>query len=231
MLELCPEGFEEVEGGELLELAAYVEPAREVILRRVFPSARAHDVALGWEDAWRDFHRPVRVGPLWIGPPWVLAEPGTVAVIIDPGRAFGTGAHPTTRLCLELLVGRPRTGLADLGCGSGVLAVAAAKLGFRPVVALDHDEAATEAARANAAANGVAIQVAAADLLDTALPEVELAVANLELALVEQLAPRVPCGALIASGYLASDAPVMPGWRRRERREADGWAAELFERA
>lgn len=151
-------------------------------------------------------------------------------MIIDPGRAFGTGAHATTRLCLELLLGRPRASLADLGCGSGVLAVAAAKLGFRPVLALDHDDAATEAARANAARNGVTIGVATADVLAAPLPATELACANLESGLVEQLAPRLPGRWLIASGYRASGCPQLEGWRRRERLEADGWAAELFER-
>jgi ribosomal protein L11 methyltransferase len=188
------------------------------------------DVAPGWEDRWRDFHRPVRVGPLWIGPPWEQVEPGTVAVVIDPGRAFGTGAHATTRLCLELLLERPRTSLADLGCGSGVLAVAAAKLGFSPVVALDHDTAATEAARANAARNGVAIDVGTADVLAGPLPAAELVCANLETGLVEPLAARLRGPWLIASGYPASARVEPEGWARRRRLEAGGWAAELFER-
>ena len=110
----------------------------------------------GWEDGWRAFHHGVRVGRLWVGPPWENAPADAVAVVIDPGRAFGTGAHATTRLCLELLQEVEPTSLLDVGCGSGVLSVAAAKLGFAPVRAVDIDEVALETTRANAAANGVA---------------------------------------------------------------------------
>src|SRR5437016_3537985 len=85
-------------------------------------SGEAAPVENGWEDRWRDFHRPIRIGPLWVGPPWEEAPPGAVAVWIDPGRAFGTGAHPTTRLCLELLLDVRRGSLLDVGCGSGVIA-------------------------------------------------------------------------------------------------------------
>ena len=82
--------------------------------------------------------------------------PDALAVVIDPGRAFGTGAHATTRLALELLQDVEPTSLLDVGCGSGVLSVAAAKLGFAPVTAVDIDDVALETTRANAAANGVA---------------------------------------------------------------------------
>jgi ribosomal protein L11 methyltransferase len=112
-----------------------------------------------------------------------------------------------------------------------VLAIAAAKLGFRPVTALDVDPVALQAAAANAAANGVTVEFAAADLLDAPLPEAEVAVANLELAPVERLARRLSSRTLIASGYLAGDTPALGGWRLCERREAEGWAAERFERA
>src|SRR5207237_4668829 len=102
----------------------------------------ATDVEAGWEERWREFHRPVRIGRLWIGPPWEAPPGDALAVIIEPARAFGTGAHPTTRLCLELLVElRSELGAAtavlDIGCGSGVLSIAAAKLGFAPVRAVD----------------------------------------------------------------------------------------------
>ena len=86
------------------------------------------------------------------------ARPGAIDLVVDPGQAFGTGSHPTTRLSLELLLElEPRGSLADLGCGSGVLAIAAAKLGFGPVTAIDHEPAALEATRDNAAANGVVL--------------------------------------------------------------------------
>ena len=230
MLGLCPEGFEEHEADGELELTAYVDPDREERLRHAFGGAEATEVAAGWEDAWRAFHRPVRIGPLWVGPPWEVPDKGTVAVVIDPGQAFGTGAHPTTRLCLELLLGREPGSLADLGCGSGVLAIAAAKLGFGPVVAVDREQAAVEATRANAGANGAEVEARLAELLTAELPETDLALANLERGLVEQVAQRLPARGLIASGYLASGRPAPRGWSRRECLQAEGWAAELFER-
>ncbi|MDQ3867651.1 MAG: 50S ribosomal protein L11 methyltransferase, partial [Actinomycetota bacterium] len=104
MLELFPEGFEEASLRDgAVELRAYTDAGGEDRARRAFPRVRSEAIAAGWEGAWRRFHRPVRVGPLWIGPPWEGADEGALAVVIDPGRAFGTGAHPTTRLCLELL--------------------------------------------------------------------------------------------------------------------------------
>jgi ribosomal protein L11 methyltransferase len=229
MLELFPAGFEEAEAGAEVELAAYGQAAGEERLR-AFGPVSVSPVEPGWADAWRRFHRPAVVGPLWVGPPWEQPPAGAVAVVIDPGRAFGTGAHPTTRLCLELLVERERGSLADLGCGSGVLAIAAAKLGFSPVVALDSDEAAVGAARANAAANGVTVEVRLADVLVDPLPDAGVAVANIALPAVERVAARVGTPLLAASGYLAHEEPQVPGWRRRDRREADGWAADLFAR-
>jgi ribosomal protein L11 methyltransferase len=230
MLELCPEGFEEVEHRDAVELAAYVQTEREQAVRAAFRITEARDVQPGWEEAWKTFHHSVRIGSLWIGPPWESPPAGDLAIVVDPGRAFGTGSHATTRLSLELLLDQPRTSLADLGCGSGVLAIAAAKLGFYPVVAFDQDEAAIEAARANASRNGVAIEVVTADVLTTPAPETELACANLERALVELIAARLAGRRLIASGYVAGECPELPGWTWQDRREADGWAADLFER-
>ena len=90
----------------------------------MFGMGDAADVEDGWEDRWRKFHRPVRVGRLWVGPPWETPPADALAVVIDPGRAFGTGAHPTTQLCLELLQELEPGSLLDVGCGSGVLSVA-----------------------------------------------------------------------------------------------------------
>jgi ribosomal protein L11 methyltransferase len=202
-------------------------------VRERFPDAVARRVPQGWEDAWRAFHRPIRIGRLWIGPPWQAqdADPDALAVVIDPGRAFGTGAHPTTRLALELIQGLEPSSLVDLGCGSGVLAIAAARLGYAPVVALDLDPAAVEATRVNAAANDVSIDVEAADVHVAFLPAARVAVANIALGAIEELAPRLRSTYLVASGYLARETPRLPGWERGDRREADGWAADLFLRA
>ena len=230
MADLFRDGFEEVERDGAIELAAYGDRADEGRVREAFGAADGEDVPPGWAEAWKRFHRPVHVGPLWVGPPWLVPDASPTAVIIEPGRAFGTGAHATTRLCLELLLERPRTSVVDVGCGSGVIAIAAAKVGFSPVHALDSDEAAVEAARSNARVNGVDVAVALADVLRDPLPDARLAVANIARAPLERLAARLRSDTLIASGYLSSERLRLPGWRCLTRRERDGWAAELFAR-
>jgi ribosomal protein L11 methyltransferase len=232
LTDLAPGGWEEREREDGLELALYA-PAGSAVRLAALGDLVEEPVAVGWEERWRAFHRPVRVGSLWVGPPWEPLPPGArPAIVIDPGRAFGTGAHPTTRLCLELLLERDPAGSAvDVGCGSGVLAIAAAKLGFHPVAALDSDPAAVEATRANAAANGVEVDARVADALEDPIPAAGLALANLELAAIPSLAGRLDARRLIASGFLASDALRLAGWRRLDRRELDGWAAELLEHA
>lgn len=230
MVELFPAGFEELELQGELELLAFTDPAGEARLREMFGSVRSSGVEPGWESAWKDFHRPVRIGSLWVGPPWEWPPADALAVVIDPGRAFGTGAHATTRLCLELLLGETPGSLLDIGCGSGVLAVAAARLGFAPIVAVDADPVAVEAAQENAARNGVVVEARVLDALAGPLPEVSLAVANIALRPVEALGPLVRTRRLIASGYLAGEDPELPGWRRIERRRLDEWAADLYER-
>ena len=228
MLELFPEGFEERDAGDGVELAAYTNAGGEERLWAAFGSVSSEAVADGWEERWRAFHRPVRVGPLWIGPPWEEAPTSTSAVVIDPGRAFGTGGHPTTRLCLRLLLELDRGSLLDVGCGSGVLAIAAARLGFSPVVAIDIDEAALKAASRNALANGVALDLRRADAFMEALPATDAVVANVSSAFVPRLAQRLRSPALIVSGYLESDRPQAPGYRAEERVVEDGWAADLL---
>jgi ribosomal protein L11 methyltransferase len=188
-----------------------------------FDVVAADDVAKGWEDSWRAFHHGVQVGRLWVGPPWEDPPADALAVVIDPGRAFGTGAHATTRLCLQLLQEVEPTSLLDVGCGSGVLSVAAAKLGFAPVSAVDLDEVALDTTRTNAAANGVAVDVTV-ELLPS-----RLGVMNIALDVVERMLPQLPVERAITSGYLERDEPHAAGWHRLERRVRDGWAADLLE--
>ncbi len=188
-----------------------------------FDVVETEEVAEGWGDEWRAFHHGVCVGRLWVGPPWEEPPTDLVPVVIDPGRAFGTGAHPTTRLCLELLQHVGAGSLVDVGCGSGVLAIAAAKLGFDPVAAFDIDEVALETTRANAAANGVTIAVLAE------LRPARLAVMNIALDVVERMLPELPVEWAITSGYLERDEPRLIGARRLSRRTSDGWAADLLE--
>ncbi len=223
-IERFPEGFEEIVGSGELELAAYVEGEAP-------PELQAVDVEPGWEERWREFHRPVRVGPFWIGPPWETPAADAVPLVIDPGRAFGTGAHATTRLCIELLSELEPGTLLDVGTGSGIVAIAAAKLGFSPVLGVDVDIAAVEAARRNAAANAVAIDVRAADATTEPLAPADVAVANISLPLVQSLLPRIEARVVVTSGYLERDDPRLGPYVRRVRRVRDGWAADLLERA
>jgi ribosomal protein L11 methyltransferase len=170
----------------------------------------------------------VRAGGLWVGPPWEEPAAGEPAVVIDPGRAFGTGAHPTTRASLELLARRPPSSLLDAGCGSGVVAIAAARLGFGPVVAVDADAVAVEVTKENAGRNGVVIEVRQADVLVDALPPADLVVANIELQVVQSLLARCEAAHAITSGYLAGEAPASSGWAEVETFEVEGWAAHFF---
>ena len=213
LLHLFPEGVEELDG-------AYAVYADETPIG--FDVIDADDVTEGWEDAWRSFHHGVTVGRLWVGPPWEEPPPELVPVVVDPGRAFGTGAHPTTRLCLELLQELEPARLLDVGCGSGVLSIAAAKLGF-DVRAIDIDAVALEVTKENAAANGVEVTIV------KALVAADVAVANIALDVVESLVPQIDARLLVAAGYLARDELKADSWQRVDRRELDGWAADLLE--
>jgi ribosomal protein L11 methyltransferase len=228
-LTLAPEGFEEITFGDELELAAYTDGSGEERIRCAFPSAEATAVQPGWEERWREFHRGITVAGVWIGPPWERPL-GDSSVVVEPGHAFGTGAHATTRACVELLATAARGSVLDAGCGSGVLSLAASRLGFGPVVAVDVDEAALEATRGNAARNGVELEVLFLDVLRDDLPAADLLVANIELAAVTALLRRWNGRRAITSGYLAEEQPEPPGWSGEERIELDGWAADFLAR-
>ncbi len=230
LLPLAPAGFEEVEGEGWIELAVYVEAGGEELLRTALGEVTVAPVPSGWEDRWRSFHRPVVAGGMWLGPPWEAPPDGVSAVVVDPGRAFGTGAHPTTRACVELLADVERGSCLDAGCGSGVLAVAAVRLGFGPVVAVDLDPEAVVAAEATARRNGVVVEVRRADVLRDELPATDVAVANIELAVVDALLGRVSAKVAVTSGYLAHEEPAAAGWERTARLELEGWAADVLVR-
>lgn len=149
--------------------------------------------------------------------------------MIDPGRAFGTGAHPTTRACIELLSHEPRGSLLDAGCGSGVVGIAAARFGFAPILCVDVDPVAVEVTHENAARNGVELEARVLEARHDDLRAVDLVVANIELGVVETVLARRPARRAITSGYLAGEAPSVPGWTRLEHLELDGWSADLLE--
>ncbi|HXY16550.1 MAG TPA: 50S ribosomal protein L11 methyltransferase [Gaiellaceae bacterium] len=231
LLALVPSGFDERAAGELIELGAYVHPDEADAIRAVFRDAVVEPVPPGWEDRWRAFHHAVIAGGLWVGPPWEFPPGDLPAVVVEPGRAFGTGAHPTTRLCLELLARLPAKGsLLDVGCGSGVLAIAAVRLGFDPVVAVDVDPVAVDVARSNASANGVAVEVLEADATVGDRHRADAVVANIARVTVERVLERVAASHAITAGYLASERPAAPGWQPVERIELDGWAADHLRR-
>ena len=249
LLELFPGGLEETETGGTVELVAYGEPGAlpsEAAVRAALGPAlvdlRRTDVEPGWERAWHAHLRPVDVTAggrtRTVRPPWAPPhpDPAVLDLPVDPGEAFGAGGHATTRMCLELLLERaPAGALCDWGAGSGVLALAAARLGWAPVLALEHDPAALDVLRANAAAGPV--EVRAHDLASVPPPWAPTVSANLPRALHLHLAATVerPPRALIASGLLEAEAGgVAAAWaarglRERARRGLEGWASLLLE--
>ncbi len=224
----APEGFEERVVGDDTELAVYADETGVADIRAAFPQATVEPVPAGWEDRWKEFHRPATAGGLWIGPPWIAPPADRPAIVVDPGRAFGTGAHPTTRACIEALSRLERGSLLDAGCGSGVVAVAAVRLGFDPVWAVDVDEVAVEVAAETARQNDVVVDVRRADVVGDELPASDVAVANIELAVVERMLERLQSRVAVTSGYLASESPDAAGWTPVERVELEGWAADVL---
>lgn len=197
-------------------------------------------VAADWSERWKEFHQPVVVGGLWVGPPWQLnaAPSGVKPVVIEPGQGFGTGAHPTTRLMLALLDEQPRASLLDIGCGSGVLTVAASLLGFAPIAAVDNDPAAIVSTTENLARNNVrGVSVRRMDVLHETVPPADVVLANLTLEPLVALAPRIHSPRAVLSGLLASQAPTCVavweehGYVLRERRDRDGWVALVLDNA
>ncbi|HVL96430.1 MAG TPA: 50S ribosomal protein L11 methyltransferase [Solirubrobacteraceae bacterium] len=168
------------------------------------------------------------------------APPGLAEVVVErPPGTFGSGQHPTTRACLALLVELPAEGeLADLGCGTGVLAVAAARLGFAPVFAIDHEPASVAATIRNAERNEVRVAAAQADLLAADPPPARTIAANVPLAVHQRLAAALPgeVRRLIASGLepahavAAEPAYAAAGLRVARRIEDAGWVTLLLER-
>jgi ribosomal protein L11 methyltransferase len=254
LLPLAPNGVEERSlGDDVVEYAVYGAPGELPALPDLRAAAggalvevSTSEVADDWTERWREFHRPLVLGDrLAVRPPWSEQGSAELDVVIDPGQAFGTGAHATTRLCLELLLavadeGLERGSFADVGCGSGVLAIVAARLGFEPVTALDIERQSVEATLSNAAANGVSVDSRRFDLRSEAVPAASLAAANV---LAPPLLEWASSGRgawparLILSGILVTEADRIAdafgahALIERERRVRDEWAALLLSQA
>jgi ribosomal protein L11 methyltransferase len=230
LLRLPTPGWQESISGEgfvfWLTPAALDDPVAGATLEalRELGTLEAAPEAADWEAAWRRFHRPVRIGRILVRPVWAPADPEALDVLVDVGMAFGTGGHQTTRQCLRLLQEIAPGSLLDVGCGTGVLSVAAARLGFGPVYAIDNDELAISATAANALLNDVRLDIALADATDPAvpLPPVDVLVGNVALQPLVALGRRV-CGAgndralprdVILAGLLATQLEeAVAAWR------------------
>ncbi len=254
LLELAPGGVEEVSVGDgsVVEYAVYGAPGELPALPDLTAAAgealvevRTSEIADDWDQRWREFHQPLVLDRrLAVRPPWEDAIGVPVEIVIDPGQAFGTGAHATTRLCLELMVELSAGGeFLDLGCGSGVLAIAAARLGWDPVVALDYDPASVQATVENAGVNGVQIEVRRHDLRVDPAATGRTVAANLLRPLLLTWAGRLALAerdslpeTVIASGLLLGEADEVGrafaalGIVEVARRESGEWAALLLER-
>jgi ribosomal protein L11 methyltransferase len=260
LLQLAPSGVEEVDLGDRVEYAIYGAPGElpelpdlEAAAGDALVQVTTTHVADDWAQRWKDFHQPIQVGGrMLVRAPWheaPAADTTLIDVVIDPGQAFGTGAHHTTRLCLELLLeldgargGPGSRAVMDVGCGSGVLAIAAAKLGFGPVGGVDHERESVAATRSNALVNGVTVTADRHDLLhDGPAPGAPVVLANLLRPLLLRVAADGFAGprpdVLIASGLLQHEADEIAaafatahGLHEADRRHSGDWAALLLTR-
>ena len=253
LLEMAPSGVEQVDAPDglegVVEYAVYGARGElpelgglDAVAGAGRVEVRAEEVPDDWTERWKRFYFPVLIGGrLYVRPPW--EEPahrgGVEEVVIDPGGAFGTGTHPTTRMCLELLLEVESGGsFCDLGCGSGVLAIGAVKLGFDPVLGADADRTALDETLRNARANGAEVEVRHVDLRREPAPAADAVAANLTAGLCEAVARSwaergARPGTAIMSGFLREEADrvaaALAEARLEERRRVVGgeWAAIL----
>jgi ribosomal protein L11 methyltransferase len=252
LLELAPNGLEEERGPGWVEFAIYGPPGEVPDVGELQAAAGGSLVDVtttsvpdDWADKWTDFHRPIEVsGRIGVRPSWWGPKEGLIDVVVDPGRAFGTGGHPTTRLCLGLLVeleegGEAAGRISDWGTGSGVLGIAAAKLGWSPVTGCDRELASLETARANAEANGVEMSIERVDVREGPPPVAPSVVANLTGNLLKDCAAHLAAAGeapdrLVCSGMLEEEVDEVAaafgpaGLTEAERRLEGEWGGLLL---
>lgn len=221
--------------GDLVVLTADLDACPASLADR-WPCLVEHDDGAWW-DGWRPWARAVRAGVFVVRPPWieVVVDEGRIDLVLDPGRSFGTGAHPSTVLVLQLLdrLVTPGGSVLDVGCGSGALAIGAAQLGAAKVTALDVDPEALRATAANAEANGVGERIDVSDRpVDDIVDTFDLVVANLGSPLVVDLATgltgRMGKGATLVVSGLLDDRwehvpPAYPSLAVVDQISLDGW--------
>jgi ribosomal protein L11 methyltransferase len=249
---LAPNGVEEERGPGYVEYAIYGGEGElpelgsiDAVVAGKPIEVSSTEIPDDWADRWRDFHKPLLVGGrLWLRPSWEPAREGAIDLIVDPGQAFGTGAHPTTRLCLEYLLeladaGEATGPLTDLGTGSGVLAIAASKLGWSPVTGYDHEPAAIEASEANAQINDTEIAFHRQNLRESLPQLAPICVANMTSPILKAVAGNLGSDVpevLVLSGILpneldeVAEAFVPAGFAEQDRRQMGDWAALLLRR-
>jgi len=267
LVQLAPGGVEEEAGAGWVEFAIYGAEGELPDLGEVRAAAGADLVEItseripeDWADRWRDFHEPtvladgrVVIRPSWEknpqarnassldGPGREAEEPSSLDIVIDPGQAFGTGAHPTTRMCVDMLVwladhGKASGPLVDLGTGSAVLAIVAQKLGWSPVIGVDHEVAALEAAAENAALNGAEMEFQRVNLRQGPPPTAPTVVANLTAPVLRDVAKNLTDApaSLVLSGLLVGEAADVAaefgrhGLTITERLDSGDWSALLL---
>jgi ribosomal protein L11 methyltransferase len=254
LIDLAPGGIEEIRDGDIVEYAVYGPPGEvptlpdlQVAVGDDLVEVRTTEVADDWQERWRDFHHAMDITAasgsgdrsIFLRPSWedTPVPENALEVVLDPGQAFGTGSHPTTRLCVaHLLDIEPGGGFLDLGCGSGVLAIAAAKLGWGPVSAYDFDQLAVDATLVNADDNDVELTAEKSDVRSVAdgLPPLAPTVfVNILRPVLIEIADQLPeehgITALVLSGLLDEEADEVAaafaphGLREVARNSEGGW--------
>ena len=248
----CPGSI--IEGDQISGYVAHLPGALPVVdalkhelMRLGATSAAVTEVAdQDWSELWKIHFKPRRIGERFVlRPTWEEAalNPGDIEIVLDPGQAFGTGDHPTTRLCLRLmeLVEVKDRSVADIGCGSGVLAIAASLLGAKSVYASDLDPLSVEITSANMERNNVEFETGVAAGFDGLEGTVDVALSNIISATLIRLAADAhahisPAGAWIVSGIIEGNWPDVAkagesvGFRVEHVEQEDDWIGAVFRR-